>query len=176
MGKITIFEHANFQGLFKQLTTDIANLKDIDWNDTVSSVRVTGQPWVAYEHANYTGKFLVLEEGDHEFVGKKMNDKISSLRMITEDLHHPQITLYEHADYQGKSKIVTEATNLGAGHDNDTTSSHKVQSGAWLLCEHSDGSGFQYLAREHENLPNYKEIKFNDKLSFLRPLRPGLCH
>ncbi|NXM73203.1 EDSP protein, partial [Serilophus lunatus] len=175
MGKITIFEHANFQGLSKVLTTDIANLKDIDWNDCISSVRVIGQPWVAYQHANYGGKLVVFEEGDHDFVGKKMNDRISSLRVITEDLHNPQITLYEHADYQGKSRIIREATNLSAGHDNNTTSSHKVQKGVWLLCENSDGSGFQYIAREHEHLPNYKAIRFNDKLSFLRPLLPGIC-
>ncbi|NXD04126.1 EDSP protein, partial [Certhia familiaris] len=138
-----------------------------------SSVKVIGQPWVAYEHEKYKGQFLVFEEGEHNSVGKGMNDKISSLQLITEDLHNPQITLYEHADYQGRSRIVREATNLAAGHDNDIMSSHKVQRGVWLLCEHSDGSGFQYLAREHEHLPNYKVIKFNDKLSFLRPLRPG---
>ncbi|NXU83648.1 EDSP protein, partial [Xiphorhynchus elegans] len=175
MGKIIIYEHANFQGLSKELVTDIANLKDVDWNDCISSVRVFGQPWVGYQHANYGGRLVVFEEGDHDFVGKKMNDRISSLRVITDHLHNPQITLYEHADYQGKSRIIREATNLARGHDNNTTSSHKVQSGAWLLCENSDGSGFQYIAREHEELPNYKAIKFNDKLSFLRPLRAGHC-
>ncbi|NWX60744.1 EDSP protein, partial [Promerops cafer] len=173
MGKIIIYEHANFQGLSREFTTNISNLKDADWNDIVSSVKVIGQPWVAYEHVEYKGQFLVFEEGEHNFVGKDMNDKISSLQVITEDLHNPQITLYEHADYRGKSRVIRQATNLAAGHDNDIVSSHKVQRGAWLLCEHSDGSGFQYLAREHEQLPNYRAINFNDKLSFLRPLRPG---
>ncbi|NXN03724.1 EDSP protein, partial [Sylvia borin] len=173
MGKIIIYEHANFQGLSREFTTNISNLKDADWNDIVSSVKVIGQPWVAYEHVNYKGQFLVFEEGEYNFVGNDMNDKISSLQVITENLHHPQITLYEHIDYQGKSRIIREATILGAGHDNDIMSSHKVQRGAWLLCEHSDGSGFQYIAQKHEHLPNYKAIDFNDKLSFLRPLRPG---
>lgn len=175
MGKITVYEHANFQGYSREFTTDIANLKAVDWNDCVSSVKVTGQPWVAYEHHNYTGQLLVFEEGDHHFVGKDMNDKITSLQKITENLHNPQITLYEHDNYQGKSRIIKEATNLARGYDNDTISSHKVQRGAWLLCEHSDGSGFRYIAREHEHLPTYRAINFNDKLSFLRPLLPGRC-
>ncbi|NWX35818.1 EDSP protein, partial [Notiomystis cincta] len=173
MGKIIIYEHANFQGLSREFTTDISDLKDADWNDVVSSVKVIGQPWVAYEHANYGGKLLVLEEGEHNFVGNDINDKISSLQLITEDLHNPQITLYEHINYQGKSRVIRQATNLSAGYHNDMMSSHKVQRGAWLLCENSDGSGPRYIAREHEDVPNYTEIKFNDKLSFLRPLRPG---
>ncbi|NXR70804.1 EDSP protein, partial [Rhadina sibilatrix] len=100
-----------------------------------SSVKVIGRPWVAYEHENYGGRFLVLEEGEHNFVGKDMNDKISSLEVITEDLTNPQITLYEHVNYQGRSRIITRATNLAAGHHNDMMSSHKVQKGVWLLCE-----------------------------------------
>ncbi|XP_065493512.1 epidermal differentiation-specific protein-like [Caloenas nicobarica] len=173
MGKIIIYEHANFQGYSKEFTSDIANLKDVDWNDCISSVKVIGRPWVAYEHHSYTGKLLVFEEGEHSFVGEEMNDKITSLQLITENLHNPQITLYEHSNYQGKSRVIREATNLSRGYDNDITSSHKVQRGAWLLCEHSDGSGFCYIAREHEHLPHYSAIGFNDKLSFLRPLLPG---
>ncbi|NXF39692.1 EDSP protein, partial [Nyctibius bracteatus] len=173
MGKIIIYEHANFQGSSREFTNDIGNLRDVGWNDCVSSVKVIGQPWVAYEHLHYTGQLLVFEEGEYSFVGEQMNDKITSLQVITESLHNPQITLYEHAQYQGKSRVITEATDLGRGPDNDTISSHKVQRGAWLLCENSDGSGFRYIAREHEELPNYNAINFNDMLSFLRPLRPG---
>ncbi|NXD21591.1 EDSP protein, partial [Spelaeornis formosus] len=173
MGKIIIYEHANFQGVSREFTTDIPNLKHEDFNDIISSVKVIGQPWVAYEDENYQGQFLIFEEGDYKSIGEDMNDKISSLQMITEDLHDPQITLYQHINYQGKVRIITQPTNLSAGDDNDSVSSHKVQRGAWLLCENSDGSGIQYIAREHENLPNYNAINFNDKLSFLRPLRPG---
>ncbi|NXI35198.1 EDSP protein, partial [Galbula dea] len=173
MGKIIIYEHANFQGYSREFTSDIGNLRDVGWNDCISSVKVVGQPWVAYEHSNFRGQVVVFEEGEHDFVGDEMNDKITSLQIITENLQDPQITLYEHINYQGKSLVVRGPRDLGLECDNDTISSHKVQRGAWLLCEHSDGSGFRYVAREHEQLSNYKKINFNDKLSFLRPLHPG---
>ncbi|NWT88756.1 EDSP protein, partial [Lanius ludovicianus] len=163
-GKIIIYEHVSFQGLSKEFTTDTPNLTAVGWNDVVSSVKVIGQPWVAYEHVK--GQFLVFEEGEYDSIGKDMNDKISSLQLITEDLHNPQITLYQHVDYRGRDRIIREATRLAGGEDNDVVSSHKVQRGAWLLCEHTDGCGLRHLAREHEDIPNYKEIDFNDKLSF----------
>ncbi|NXY14201.1 EDSP protein, partial [Atrichornis clamosus] len=166
MGKIIIYQHVNFEGMSREFTTDIPSLGAVGWNDIVSSAKVIGQPWVAYEHFDYKGQFVVLEEGEYNFFGTEMNDKISSLQLITEDLHNPQITLYQHVDYQGRSRTVREATDLAEGRDDDVVSSHKVQRGVWLLCENSDGSGPQYLAREHDDVPNYKTINFNDKLSF----------
>uniref|UniRef100_A0A8C8RJY6 Beta/gamma crystallin 'Greek key' domain-containing protein n=1 Tax=Pelusios castaneus TaxID=367368 RepID=A0A8C8RJY6_9SAUR len=175
MNGIIIYEHANFKGRSKQFDSDIANLKPVGWNHCVSSVKVTGQPWVAYVCPNFSGKFLVFEEGEYSFVGEDMNDKITSLKLITEDLKNPQITLYEDVNYEGEVRVIKEGTCLSKGDFNDKISSHKVRSGAWLLCEHEDGSGLKYVARKDERLPNYNSINLSDKLSFVRPLRAGEC-
>ncbi|TFK04128.1 rho-related GTP-binding protein Rho6 [Platysternon megacephalum] len=67
----------------------------------------------------FSGKFLVFEEGEYSCVDGDMNDKITSLKLITENLTNPKITLYENANYQGELKVVTEATSLSKGAFND---------------------------------------------------------
>uniref|UniRef100_A0A8C3MSK7 Uncharacterized protein n=1 Tax=Geospiza parvula TaxID=87175 RepID=A0A8C3MSK7_GEOPR len=170
MGKIIVYEHANFQGMSKEFHTNIANLKDADWNDCISSVRVIGHPWVAYQHADYKGQLLVLEEGDHDFVGKKMNDRISSLQVITENLSPTEmgkIIIYEHVNFQGMSKeFTTDTPNLTAVGWNDIVSSVKVIGQPWVAYEHVEYKGRFLVFEEGEYSSVGKEM--NDKISSLQ--------
>ncbi|KAG9262195.1 epidermal differentiation-specific protein-like [Astyanax mexicanus] len=169
MNKIIVYEHSHFKGLSREFTSDVSNLVAENFNDCVSSVKVIGNPWVAYEHCNFDGSFQVFEEGEYGTVGS--NDVISSLQLVSEDLTNPQITLYEHANYQGKQTVLRNETNLCHGSLNDVVSSHKVQRGAWILYEHADKTGHRMLARFSKNVPDYGH--FNDKLSYVVPLKPG---
>ncbi|XP_069099079.1 epidermal differentiation-specific protein-like [Pleurodeles waltl] len=171
MNTITVYEHAYFQGLHRTFTADVPNLVNESFNDSISSVKITGQPWILYEHKDYQGWCIPLEEG--EYSGLSMNDKVSSLKMITDDLSNPQITVYEHANAGGKALVLTQETNLTFGDMHDNISSHKVQRGAWALYEHINRGGWCLVARAGEHLANYRNIGFNDKVSHVRPLRPG---
>ncbi|KAF5904176.1 epidermal differentiation-specific protein-like, partial [Clarias magur] len=135
MNKIIVYEHRNFQGLSREFTSDVANLCYENFDDCISSVKVIGNPWVAYIHPDFIGEPTVYEEGEYPSV-RYYNDSFSSLQLVTEDLDNPQITLYEHGNYEGQSLVLNQETNLCCGIFNDKASSHKVQRGAWLLFQH----------------------------------------
>ncbi|XP_066526989.1 epidermal differentiation-specific protein-like [Hoplias malabaricus] len=169
MSKIIVSEHCNFKGKSREFTSSVPNLVQQDVNDCISSLKVIGNPWVVHQHVNYSGAQYVYEEGEYPSV--ECNDCFSSLQLVTEDLKNPQITLYEHVNYQGKSLILTTETSLASSGFNDVASSHKVQRGVWVLYEHSNRGGGYMVARASRGMPNYPA--FNDRVSHVRPLKPG---
>uniref|UniRef100_A0A4W4E0S3 Beta/gamma crystallin 'Greek key' domain-containing protein n=1 Tax=Electrophorus electricus TaxID=8005 RepID=A0A4W4E0S3_ELEEL len=144
MNKIIVYEHINFEGLSKEFTSNVSNLVEHFFNDTISSLKVIGNPWVAYTDINFSGSQAVYEEGEYNRVNP--NDSISSLEMITDDLTNPQITLYEHShiNFEGLSKEFTSnVSNLVEHFFNDTISSLKVIGNPWVAYTDINFSGSQ---------------------------------
>ncbi|XP_039338458.1 epidermal differentiation-specific protein-like [Mauremys reevesii] len=172
VNKIVVYEQADFEGLSREFTSDVPDLHELDFGDCISSLRVVGQPWIAYTAPKYEGDAYALEEGEYRTVEK--DKAFSALRLVHHDLADPQITLYEEPDYAGQSKVVTEETNLTYGYFNDRVSSHVVQRGVWLLYKHPARGGWYHIAWPGERLPDYKpQLGFHNCLSHLRPLAPG---
>ncbi|KAK6483292.1 epidermal differentiation-specific protein-like [Huso huso] len=171
MSKIIVYQHVNFQGLSKEFHRDVPNLVNESFNDCISSLKVIGQPWVAYEHVNYAGQQRVYEEGEHASVDG--NDSFSSLKIIMEDLENPEIVLFQHANFQGRQVVLNTETNLTFASFNDEVSSHIVNRGAWVLYEHTERNGRQIVSRMGESVANYNDIEFNDRVSHVRPLKSG---
>nr|XP_020651073.1 epidermal differentiation-specific protein-like [Pogona vitticeps] len=172
MNKIIVYDKANFEGLSKEFTSDVPDLHELDFGNCISSLKVIGQPWVAYTTSKFEGDGLAFEEGNYEEIDK--NNKISSLRLVHHDLSEPLITLYENPNYEGQRKVVQEETNLTYGYFNDRVSSHVVQRGVWLLYKHPNRGGWYHIAWPGERIRDYKtELDFDDSLSHLRPLQPG---
>lgn len=172
MNKIIVYEHKDFKGLHKEFTSDVPDLHSIDFGDCISSLKVIGQPWLAFNNSAYQGLAHAYEEGEYNCISQ--NDSISSLQLVNEDLEHPQITLFDKPDFEGASKIITEETNLLYGYFNDKASSHIVQKGVWLLYEHSYRKGWQYVAREGDKCSSYESVfHINKKCSHVYPLKGG---
>ncbi|ETE64460.1 hypothetical protein L345_09767, partial [Ophiophagus hannah] len=172
MNRIVVYDKPNFEGLSKEFTCDVPDLHELDFGDCISSLKVTGQPWVAYKLSKFEEDGIIFEEGDYAEIDN--NNRISSLRLVHQDLSDPQITLYEHPNYEGQSKVVKEETNLAYGYFNDRVSSHVVQRGVWLLYKNANRGGWYHIAWPGERIYDYKtEISFDDNVSHLQPLKPG---
>ncbi|XP_030044427.1 epidermal differentiation-specific protein-like [Microcaecilia unicolor] len=171
VNKIVVYEFPDFKGLKREFISDVKDLREISFNDCICSLIVIGQPWIAYEHIQFGGWLREYEEGEYSNI--EIHDTISSLQLITDDLRNPKITIYEHPNYKGKNQTFTEETNLCYGNFNTMASSHIVEKGAWILYENANRRGQRILARAGERFADYGKIGFNDKVSYLRPLKAG---
>ncbi|XP_028808854.1 epidermal differentiation-specific protein-like [Denticeps clupeoides] len=169
VNKIIVYEHCYFKGQSREFTESCASLVDSNFNDCISSVKVIGQPWVLYEHVQFQGAHIVYEEGEHAVVEK--NDAFSSMEQVREDLRNPQLTLYEHPNFGGRSITLNCETNLCSGSFNDLASSYKVNRGAWILYENANRGGDTMVVRSGVSR---KELGwFDNRVSHALPLKPG---
>ncbi|XP_026128184.1 epidermal differentiation-specific protein-like [Carassius auratus] len=170
MSKIVVFTKDAFKGRSAEFKNNVNSLENKGFNDIISSLKVFGAPWVAYYDKNLAGKQRVFEEGEYATLEDK--GKFSSLKMITDELDDPEIQLFEHVNYGGRSVTLNGETNLHEIAFSDTASSHKVKGGVWVLYEHVNRQGEQLVSFPGDEVPSYFPLSFNDVASHVRPLLP----
>ncbi|RXN04215.1 epidermal differentiation-specific -like protein [Labeo rohita] len=170
MSKIIIFSKEDFEGRTAEFKNDVHNLEEKGFNNVISSLKVIGVPWVAYYDKNFTGKQRVFEEGEYATLDDK--GMFSSFKIITDDLDNPEIQLFEHVGYQGRSVTLHKETCLHEIDFSDIASSHKVKGGVWVIYEHVNRQGAQLVSFPGDEVPSYFPLSFNDVASHVRPLLP----
>ncbi|XP_042600214.1 epidermal differentiation-specific protein-like [Cyprinus carpio] len=170
MSKIVVFAEEGFKGRTAQFKNNVCDLEEKGFNNVISSLKVIGAPWVAYHDKHFAGKQRVFQEGEYATLDDK--GKFSSLKMIIDDLDNPEIQLFEHAYYQGRSVTLHRETNLHDINFSDIASSHKVKGGVWVLYQHINRQGSQLISFPGEEIPSYFPLSFNDVASHVRPLLP----
>ncbi|XP_075435546.1 epidermal differentiation-specific protein-like [Ascaphus truei] len=174
MSGLELFEDPNFKGdtgaiSLHESTPDLATKNFLN---RTSSLRVTGDPWIVFTEINYRGDFQIYREGKHALI-PEFDNKIASVKVVKGGLSTPKITLYEDIHYKGKEKILTQALpSLGSAGMDHMISSHKVQSGAWLLYQQEHYEGASMVAVAGDNQPDYRCIGWNDKMRSLKPYSP----
>ncbi|WP_300752578.1 beta/gamma crystallin-related protein [Janthinobacterium sp.] len=122
---VTLYEHAGFQGRSKRIAADTVMLDD-GFNDLASSIVVENTGGAAplaavFSDGNYSGNRQVLSPGRYDMTALDIvgNDTISSIQVPA----GWSVTLYEHAGFQGRSKVVTADTPMLGDGFNDLASS-----------------------------------------------------
>ncbi len=136
--QVIVYDDENFGGASRTITGDVPNLGD--WNDRITSVRVTGggfgfsgnEPGTGacfYMDADYRGERFCVNSGvSQQNVGERYNDKISSIRVFG----RAQVIIYEDENFGGASRTITsDVPNLGEW--NDRITSLRVTGGGFRL-------------------------------------------
>jgi hypothetical protein len=78
---IQLFADARFEGPSINLSNDLRNFNQANFNDKVSSLIIREGRWELCEHADYRGQCVVYGPGRYSFV-EQMNDRFSSMRRV----------------------------------------------------------------------------------------------
>ncbi|XP_058628966.1 epidermal differentiation-specific protein-like [Onychostoma macrolepis] len=170
MSKIVVFTEECFKGRTAEFKHNVHNLEEKGFNNVISSLKVIGPPWVAYYDTKFAGKQRVFEEGEYATLDDK--GSFSSLKIIVDDLDNPEIQLFEHGNYQGRSVTLRSETNLHDIDFSDVASSHKVKGGVWVLYQHVNRHGSQLISFPGDEISSYLPLSFNDVASHVHPLLP----
>jgi hypothetical protein len=80
-GGLVVCDDVNFEGATLTLARDIPDLREVQFNDRISSLRVPpGESWEVCEDTNYQGRCMVFSRPERDLRGFGFNDSITSLR------------------------------------------------------------------------------------------------
>ncbi|MEG1051131.1 MAG: beta/gamma crystallin-related protein [Janthinobacterium sp.] len=80
-GELTLYSRDDYHGRSHTVRDTVADLEDVNFNDTTQSIRVRSGRWEACEDADFRGACFLLEAGDYPSLDGRAN-KITSLREV----------------------------------------------------------------------------------------------
>jgi beta/gamma crystallin len=80
---ITVYDDVNFRGATMTFRRDVPDLRDVQFNDRISSLQVVpGESWEVCEDANYRGRCIVVSGSERDLRALRLNDVITSIRRV----------------------------------------------------------------------------------------------
>ncbi|XP_033492808.2 uncharacterized protein crybg2 [Epinephelus lanceolatus] len=129
------------------------------------SCRVSGGSWVVYENKQYSGNLYVLSEGDYPSLtsmGCLSDVVIRSVKVVPMKFSVPSISLFGLECLEGREITTdTEIPSMVEEGFNNHILSVRVNSGCWVICEHSNYRGRQFLLEQIEitNWPKFSSLQ-----------------
>ncbi|KAF4100520.1 serine-rich adhesin for platelets [Onychostoma macrolepis] len=141
---------------------------------TIKSCRVVGGSWVLYGGEKFTGNMYVLSEGDYPnltSMGIPTDSGIHSVKAVPMTFSVPSISLFGLECFEGREVTIdTQISNMWEEGFNTHFLSVRVNSGCWVLCEHSNYRGRQFLLEPIE-ITNWHKFSSLSCIGSLYPAR-----
>ncbi|XP_039190137.1 beta/gamma crystallin domain-containing protein 2 isoform X1 [Crotalus tigris] len=171
ISKIQLFSEPNFSGNSMTFKEDQATLPE---NLVPHSCRVNGGSWILYDGHHFDGEQHVLSEGEYptlSSMGCAFTTAICSLKKIPIFFSEPSIFLHGLECFEGKEiELNSEVRSLKAEGFNNHVLSIRVKGGIWVLCEHSDFRGHQWVL-ECTEITNWLKYSGIQQIGSLYPIK-----
>ncbi|KTG41880.1 hypothetical protein cypCar_00007094, partial [Cyprinus carpio] len=142
--------------------------------DTLNLYTSVHFSWVLYGGEKFTGNMYVLSEGDYPnmtSMGIPADSSIRSVKAVPMTFSVPSISLFGLECFEGREVTVdTQIYNMWEEGFNAHFLSVRVNSGCWVLCEHSNYRGRQFLLEPIE-ITNWNKFSSLSCIGSLYPVR-----
>uniref|UniRef100_A0A8C5X9T5 Beta/gamma crystallin 'Greek key' domain-containing protein n=1 Tax=Malurus cyaneus samueli TaxID=2593467 RepID=A0A8C5X9T5_9PASS len=146
VSKILLFSEPDFSGDHVVFEEDQQALPE---TFVPRSCRVRGGSWILFDGQDFAGEQHVLSEGEYPTLGAMgclCSTAIRSLKKVPLFFSEPSIFLHGLECFEGKEiKLNSEVRSLQAEGFNNHVLSVRIKGGIWVLCEHGDFRGRQWL-------------------------------
>ncbi|XP_056597772.1 uncharacterized protein crybg2 [Triplophysa dalaica] len=169
--EILLYSEPSFQGTCSVCNQNLGRLPE---NLIVKSCRVVGGSWVLYEGDMFTGDQYVLSEGNFPnftSMGCPPSCSIRSAKSVPMTFSVPSVSLFGLECFEGREVTVDkQISSLQEEGFNTQFLSVRVNSGCWVLCEHSNYRGRQILLEPIE-ITNWLKYSSLSCVGSLYPVR-----
>ncbi|XP_058160040.1 beta/gamma crystallin domain-containing protein 2 [Dasypus novemcinctus] len=171
VSKIQLFSGPDFLGDHISFEDDQASLPA---SFQPHSCRVHGGSWILFDEKNFKGDQHILSEGEFPTLtamGCLASTVLGSLQKVPLHFSEPSIFLYGLECFEGKEvELGREVRSLQAEGFNDHVLSVRIKGGVWVLCEHSDFRGRQWLVGSCE-ITNWLTYSGTQRVGSLYPIK-----
>ncbi|XP_051729242.1 beta/gamma crystallin domain-containing protein 2 [Ctenopharyngodon idella] len=169
--EVLLYSELDFQGSCRVCHQNQSSLPE---SLSVQSCRVVGGSWVLYGGEKFTGNMCVLSEGDYPnltSMGVPPNSSIRSVKVVPMTFSVPSISLFGLECFEGREVTIDmQVSNMQEEGYNTHFLSVRVNSGCWVLCEHSNYRGRQFLLEPIE-ITNWHKFSSVSCIGSLYPVR-----
>ncbi|XP_004426185.2 PREDICTED: absent in melanoma 1-like protein [Ceratotherium simum simum] len=171
VSKIQLFSGPNFLGDQISFEDDQTSLPT---SFQPQSCRVHGSSWILFDEKNFEGDQHILSEGEFPTLtamGCQASAVLGSLQKVPLHFSEPSIFLYGLECFEGKEmELSREVRSLQAEGFNNHVLSVRIKGGVWVLCEHSDFRGRQWLVSSCE-ITNWLTYSGTQRVGSLYPIK-----
>ncbi|KAK2829007.1 hypothetical protein Q7C36_016997 [Tachysurus vachellii] len=169
--ELLLYTGPNFQGMCQVHCESEEFLSE---RRTVQSCRVVGGSWVLYDGSSFSGNQYILSEGDYAnltSMGCSDTCVLKSVKPVEILFTIPSISLFGMECFEGREvSMDTEVSSMMEGGFNPHFLSVRVSHGCWVLCEHSNYRGRQFLLETME-ITNWPKFSSLTSIGSLYPIR-----